>query len=123
MELCSNMVDHIDEEIAYDEQAVDYDSNDSDAIDIKKKAVLRLKEKKLRVIELVMSSEDGRMWMYDFLGTNCHIFAENRLEGERSARFEGERAVGLKVLEEVMESSPEMFWKMRQEAVERERKS
>lgn len=116
------MVDFIDEQMTAEEQENPFDAYDPELIEEKQKAVARLKEKKLRVVESIMSSEDGRAWMYDFLGVNCHIFSENRLEGERSARFEGERAVGLRVLDEVMTASPEMFWKMRQEAIERDRK-
>lgn len=116
------MVDTIDEQLAADEQASPFDAYDPEAIAEAEKKIASIKAKKLRVIESIMSNEDGRAWMFDFLGVNCHIFAENRLEGERSARFEGERGVGLRVLEEVMSAAPEMFWLMRKEAVERDRK-
>lgn len=116
------MTDLIDEQIAADEQENPFDAYDPELIKEKQEANARLKQKKLRVVEAIMANEDGRAWMYDFLGVSCHIFSENRLEGERSARFEGERAVGLRVLEEIMTASPEMFWTMRLEAVERDRK-
>jgi hypothetical protein len=116
------MADFIDEEIAANEEENPFDAHDPEDIGEKQKAIARLREKKLRVVEVIMSSEDGRAWMYDFLVVNCHIFSENRMEGERSARFEGERAVGLRVLDEVMTASPEMFWVMRLEAIERDRK-
>jgi hypothetical protein len=115
------MVDAIDEQLAYDEQANPFDANDPEAIAEAEKKAASLKAKRLRVVESIMASEDGRAWMFDFLGVNCHVFSENRLEGERSARFEGERAVGLHVLDEVMTAAPEQFWQMRKEAIERER--
>ncbi len=116
------MADTIDEQIAYDEQTTPFDANDPEAVEAAEKNAARIKEKRLRVVESIMSSEDGRAWMFELLGTNCHVFSENRLEGERSARFEGERAIGLRVLEEIMMAAPEMFWRMRCEAIDRDRK-
>ena len=76
------------------------------------------------MVEAIMSNEDGRAWMYDVLGGNCHVFSDNPMRDtpERNGRFEGERAVGLRLLEEIMSAAPEMFWRMRCEAVERDRK-
>lgn len=117
------MADTIDDEIPYDKEANPFDANDPEAIEEAKKNAYRLKNKKLRVVETIMSNEDGRAWMFDFLGTNCHVFSENTMRDspERNGRFEGERAVGLRVLDEVMTAAPEMFWQMRCEAVDRDR--
>lgn len=118
------MADLIDNEIAYDEQSEAFDVHDPEAVEDAEKAATRLKEKKLRVVESIMLNEDGRAWMFDLLGDNCHIFSDNPMRDtpERNGRFEGERAVGLRILDEVMTAAPEMFWKMRCEAVERTRK-
>lgn len=117
------MADHIDEQLAADEQASPFDANDPEAIEAEQKKLARLKEKKLRVVEAIMGNDDGRAWMYEFLG-DCHVFSENLMRDtpERNGRFEGERAVGLRVLGEVMTAAPEKFWQMRMEALERERK-
>lgn len=117
------MADTIDEEIAYDEQAQAFDANDPEAIQAAEKNNARLKAKKLRVVEAIMSDEDGRAWMFDVLGDNCHVFSDNPMRDtpERNGRFEGERAVGLRLLEEIMIAAPEMFWKMRLEHLERDR--
>ena len=68
-----------------------------------------------------MSTEDGRAWMFEVLGTDCHIFADNpmRETQERNGRFEGERGVGLRLLAQIMDAAPEQFWQMRKEAAER----
>lgn len=118
------MADPIDEQLAADEEANPFDACDPAAIEAEEKKAARIKEKKLRVVEAVMNNEDGRAWMYDFLGVNCHVFMENTMRdtSERNGRFEGERAVGLRVLGEVMIAAPEKFWQMRMEALERERK-
>ena len=102
------MADAIDNEIAYDEQAIPFDANDPEAIETAEKHAKRLKEKKLRVVEAIMSEENGRAWMFDLLGTNCHVFSDNPMRdtAERNGRFEGERAVGLRVLDEVMTAAP-----------------
>lgn len=116
------MADNIDETIAYDELISPFDANDPKAIEKAENSALRLKQKKLRIVESIMSNEDGRAWMYDILDFNCHVFSDNPMRDtpERNGRFEGERAVGLRILGEVMTAAPEMFWKMRCEAVERD---
>lgn len=118
------MVDTIDNEIAYEEQAEGFDAHDPHVVEAAEKSALRLKEKQLRVIESIMNNEDGRAWMFELLGTNCHVFSDNPMRDtpERNGRFEGERAVGLRILDEIMTAAPEMFWMMRGEAVERNRK-
>lgn len=98
-----------------------FDAYDADAVLKAEKRARRIKKKKLRVIESIMSSEDGRAWMFDFLGINCHVFMENQMSNtpEKNGKFEGERAVGLRVLEEIMTAAPEQFWVMRMEALKR----
>ena len=105
------------------EQDVAYDANDPEAIEAAEKNNARLAAKKLRVVEALMSNEDGRAWMFDILGTNCHVFSDNPMRDtpERNGRFEGERAVGLRLLDEIMKAAPEMFWQMRVEALERDK--
>lgn len=118
------MADFIDEQIAFDEQDQSFDVNDPNMVDSAEKKAARLKEKKLRVVQSIMDNEDGRAWMFEVLGNDCHVFSENTMRdtAERNGRFEGERAVGLRILDQVMIAAPEMFWKMRCEAIERERK-
>lgn len=117
------MVDTIDNEIAYDEQQVVFDANDPEVIEAAEKNNTRIKAKKLRVVKAIMSDEDGRAWMFDLLGTNCHVFADNPMRDtpERNGRYEGERAVGLRLLDEIMMAAPEQFWLMRKEHLERNR--
>ena len=117
------MADTIDNEIAYDDQQQAFDAHDPDVIEAAEKSIARLKAKKLRVVEAIMSDEDCRAWMFDVLGTNCHVFSDNPMRDtpERNGRFEGERAVGLRLLEEIMTAAPEQFWKMRMESLERDR--
>ena len=118
------MADTIDTEIAYDEQHQAFDASDPDAIEAAEKNNARIKAKKLRVVESIMNNEDGRAWMFDLLDTNCHVFSDNPMRDtpERNGRFEGERAVGLRILGEIMIAAPEMFWLMRVEHLERNKK-
>lgn len=115
------MVDSIDEQLARDEAKSPFDANDPVAIAEAEKIAASIKSKKLRVVEAIMSNEDGRAWMYDFLGADCHVFSENTMRDtqERNGRFEGERGVGLRLLDQIMTAAPEMFWVMYKEAVER----
>lgn len=111
-------MDETIDELPEDEQ---YNAHDAAAVAKAEKKAKRLRKKKLRVVEVIMSSEDGRAWMFDLLGDNCHIFSDNPMHStpERNGRYEGERAVGLRILDQIMQAAPEMFWKMRCEELER----
>jgi len=115
------MADTIDEQMAADEQKNPFDAHDPEDIAEKEKEVARLKAKKLRVVEAIMSNEDGRAWMLDVLMVYCHTLDENHMRDtpSRNAKFEGERAVGLRLLTDVLIAAPEMFWRMKCEADER----
>lgn len=117
------MADTIDEQLAADEQKSPFDACDPDAIAQAEKDAKLLKSKKLRVVEYIMSTEDGRAWMFDLLGMDCHVFSDNPMRDtpERNGRFEGERGVGLRLLGQVMEAAPEMFWQMRKETLDRQK--
>lgn len=116
------MADSIDEQLARDEQETPFDANDPEAIAEAERQARILKSKKLRVVESIMSSEDGRAWMFDILGLDCHVFSENQMRDtqERNGRFEGERGVGLRLLDQIMIAAPEMFWQMRKESLDRQ---
>lgn len=117
------MADTIDDAIAADKTFTLFDANDPDAIAEAEKKSALAKAKKLRVVEAIMSNEDGRSWMFDVLGNECHVFSDNPMRdtAERNGRFEGERGVGLRLLDQIMTAAPEMFWRMRCEALERSR--
>ena len=102
---------------------LDYDAHDPEDVAEATKEANRAMAKKLRVVEAIMSYEDGRAWMYELLGFHCHVFSENTMRDtpERNGRFEGERAVGLRVLDEIMQAAPEMFWEMRKESLARDK--
>ena len=112
------MADIIDTE--YDDEEA-FDANDPLAIESAEKRNARKKQRMARVVESIMSYEDGREWMFDFLGEDCHVFSDNPMRDtpERNGRFEGERAVGLRKLAEIMSAAPEQFWLMRCESLER----
>ena len=102
-------------------QPFDYDANDPEVIAAAEDFARRQKNSEMRVVQAIMSEKEGRAWMFKKLGVDCHVFAENMMRDtpERNARFEGERGVGLRLLAEVMEAAPEMFWEMRKESMEK----
>jgi hypothetical protein len=114
------MADSIDEQLAVEEHATPFDANDPDVIAQAEKHAKLQKSRKLRVVEAIMSTEEGRAWMAELCG-DCHVFSENLMRDtpERNGRFEGERGVGLRLFDQIMEAAPEMFWKMVCEARER----
>lgn len=67
-----------------------------------------------------MSTQPGRAWFWAKLG-RCKVF-HSSFTGEAlsSAFAEGERAVGLEILAEIMANCPEQYVLMAQEATQRE---
>lgn len=102
----------------------DYDANDPEVIEAAKDALRRQRNAEFRVVQTIMAEKEGRAWMFKVLGQYCHVFSENTMRDttERNARFEGERGVGLRLLDEVMEAAPDQFWRMRCESVEESKK-
>lgn len=68
-----------------------------------------------------MSTPAGRRWLYNLLGF-CHIYTSNfRTNALAMAHGEGERNVGLFVVADLAEASPDMFLQMHKEMVTNER--
>lgn len=114
------MVDSIDEQLARDEAQSPFDANDPAAIAELEKLAASIKSKKLRVVEAVMSNEDGRAWMHE-LCADCYTFTENLMRETDgvNGRVEGKRSIGLNLFNQIMDAAPEMWWKMVCEARER----
>lgn len=99
-----------------------FDPNDPiEAEQHRQKTAERIRKRKLAIVAAIMSSEDGRMWMDDLLGNECHLFAENAMHDtpERNGKFEGERGIGLRILGDIMQAAPETFVPMCEERVKR----
>jgi hypothetical protein len=71
---------------------------------------------RLDTIRVLMSTTAGRQWVYDRL-SQCHVFASSfSLNAYESAFKEGERNVGLQILNDVMMASPDNYVLMMREA-------
>ena len=77
----------------------------------------RIEERqRLDTIRVLMSTTAGRQWVYDRL-SQCHVFASSfSLNAYESAFKEGERNVGLQILNDVMMASPDNYVLMMREA-------
>jgi hypothetical protein len=63
-----------------------------------------------------MAEPIGRAWFYDFLST-CHIYQTSFTPNALTmAHAEGERNVGLRLLADLVEASPDLYLQMLKEA-------
>ena len=63
----------------------------------------------------LMSRRNGRAWVLDWL-ERCHVFHSSyKPDPYDTAYLEGERSVGLQLLESVMRSSPDQYVQMMRE--------
>ena len=71
---------------------------------------------RLEVTKGLMASVGGRQWIYERLA-ECHVFASSfSLNAYEAAFKEGERNVGLQLLNDVMQADPDGYVQMMREA-------
>ena len=83
------------------------------------KAAKLADEQRRQVITSLMSTSFGREWMWDVL-SRCHCFATT-FNGDAltSAFAEGQRAVGLSLLSDIMTACPDSYLQAQRESNER----
>lgn len=78
------------------------------------------REKDLRIEELgalthLLRDRAGRRWLYNLLSF-CHAYESSfRTNALAMAYAEGERNVGLKIIADITEASPELYFQMHKE--------
>ncbi|MGA2735130.1 MAG: hypothetical protein ABSG35_21335 [Syntrophobacteraceae bacterium] len=76
---------------------------------------------KKAALRKLMSDAEGRMWMWDLL-TLCGIFHSSfSVEALRCAFNEGRRDIGLRLLADINQLSPELYIRMMGENQEKEK--
>lgn len=71
------------------------------------------------VVKMLMSTPDGREWVFDLLG-RCHLFGSTYTSDSRQSAFlEGERNVGLVLLADVLRICPELYLQAQRESNDR----
>jgi hypothetical protein len=93
-----------------------YDAGDPKDVKAAIKAAQRWDDKRDRVISVVMSTEDGRRWVREFLEL-CHVGASSfSTDGLRMAYLEGERNIGNVFMASIMNADPKLYMLMMAEA-------
>ena len=73
-------------------------------------------EKKLNDLRFLLSTEQGRRFIWDLL-SNCGIYKESAdASGSWTYYKEGRRSIGLSVLAQVVEADPDSYLKMMKES-------
>lgn len=92
------------------------DLSDPQNVDRKARQSRRRHAQLAGVVALLMSTREGRAWMFELLGF-CHVFATSFVQGDPyGSHFKmGEHNVGLRLIAECTRSSPENFVKMLRE--------
>jgi hypothetical protein len=94
-------------------------ASDRKSIRRKEKAARLAEVSRAAVITEVMSTIQGRQWLWDLLG-NCHIFSTTfNPEPSISAFQEGQRNVGLFLLADIMAHCPDQYIQAMRESNER----
>lgn len=99
-----------------DEDKPEYDAADPEAVSERKAASGRRRKNDDIIIAQIMEARSGRDWVWRFL-ERCHIFAPsfNPNSPEVTAYREGERNVGLSLLQDVLRAAPDQWVVMTRE--------
>lgn len=111
------MVDQI--KIAEETAKVDesYDTSDREKVNKARKKSSRTRADRLKFIRAAMQHEEGRAWFYDII-QRCRVF-DNCFYSEQThdtAFRLGEQNIGKMLLSDVLESAPEQYMTMMNEA-------
>lgn len=85
------------------------DTSDPKAVNKSRKRAARSRAERLKFISAAMSHEEGRAWFYDIL-LFCKIFQSPYSEDPYRTYFQlGHQNIGLKILEDLQEASPDEY--------------
>src|SRR5882672_1744496 len=86
-----------------------YDASDRKEVRKAEKAARQADRARQEVITELMSTTQGRQWLWDLL-SSCHVFAQTFTASPLMTAFsEGRRAVGLALLADVMFACPDQY--------------
>lgn len=114
------MVDHAAKAEAESNAVVPYDSSDPAQVNKARKEAARRLRSHLEVVRTIMSTKQGRAWMYDKL-SEAHIWTPSFAPGDQfvTAYKEGERNAGLKLLGDIQAAAPDQYIAMVNESSEK----
>lgn len=107
------MADPIAENEALEVSEKPYDASDPKAVNNARKKAGRKKASELEVVRTIMSTTQGRAWMYSLL-ESCFIFGNQFVAGmpDSTAYNCGMSNVGKRIMQDIMKSAPDLYLKM-----------
>ena len=107
---------HLEELEAIANKEESYDTSEPQQVNKAKKRYARTRADRLKFVEAAMEHEQGRAWFYDLL-TFCHVFSTPfDSDPYRTSFLCGQQNIGLKILSDIQDSSPDGYLKMVNEA-------
>lgn len=100
-----------------------YNAGDAEHVAKRKTSQKKRNLRKTAALKKLMFDPEGRMWMWDLL-TLCGIFHSSfSIDALRCAFNEGRRDIGLRLLAEINQLSPEFYIRMVQENQAKEKET
>ncbi|NIF51413.1 hypothetical protein [Burkholderia sp. Ax-1724] len=98
-----------------DAGAAEFNAGDPGKVGERRSKVKQLEDRRANGLRQIMSSPDGRAWMWELLAS-CEIFSPCFTGNSTTFFNEGKRAVGLPVFHAVTELFPDQYLLMAKEA-------
>lgn len=90
-------------------------ASDSQQVKNAKRSEESKRNQELNDVEFVLSTPQGRRFLWRLLGV-CHVFKTSFTGNSTTFFNEGKRDIGLRLLADINEASPNSYLKMMQEA-------
>ncbi len=90
-------------------------ASDSQQVKNAKRSEESKRNQELNDVEFVLSTPQGRRFLWRLLGV-CHVFKTSFTGNSTTFFNEGKRDIGLRLLADINEASPDSYLKMMQEA-------
>lgn len=98
-----------------------YNADDKEQVNKARKRAKREELLRKEVVRGIMSIQEGRAWLYDYL-SNCGTFTSPFHPNENQTNFNcGMQHIGHLIQEDIMRAAPESYWKMIKEAEKNEK--
>lgn len=96
-----------------------YDTSDPKQVNTARKKAARVRREQREVVRELMSTTQGRAWLYQKL-EECHIWTPSFVPADpySTAFKEGERNIGARLLADIMDAAPDQYVAMVKEAKE-----
>ena len=94
-----------------------FDTSDEGQVSARKVTLKLAREREIEEVRALLNTRGGRAFVWRILGW-CHVYHSAPADPGLMPRFEGQRDIGVRVLNECLTADPNVYILMQQESVD-----